>query len=403
MSTVFKTNLRPILSLGKILGLIDVSYTLEPDGFLIKNINSSYFSLLEILRMIVLLICTYIVHTANAFYYINEYRLIKFWAVIIAGRISEKWTIKLINAIIEFDQKIKLLSTVILEDRQWSLSKINWNYIIISLCIYFIGFELYDIYVWPPRKVDIYIVTVYFFGVPYITDYVVIVTVSFYLINIGHRFQTINNLWKCLPVGLIAVPGKWTNLEIVMLMENIRMLHAELSEILKIFNLGYGLMLLIFFVFNFIDMMYTFYITIKHEFVPLNVLEIIIRSLPLHFFKLQIVIFMLSIIVAASWINEKKKKIISYLRSNRISNLPVGIKNQIKLFMNQISISELDEITAFGFFNINLNLVVSILVLLMTGLTTLIQMKNRPIILEMFNNTELFNNNWGNVFEPENR
>lgn len=71
--------------------------------------------------------------------------------------------------------------------------------------------------------------------------------------------------------------------------------------------------------------------------------------------------------------------------------------------MNQISISELDEITAFGFFNINLNLVVSILVLLMTGLTTLIQMKNRPIILEMFNNTELFNNNWGNVFEPENR
>lgn len=30
------------------------------------------------------------------------------------------------------------------------------------------------------------------------------------------------------------------------------------------------------------------------------------------------------------------------------------------MFMNQINISEFDEISAFGFFNINLNLVVSV-------------------------------------------
>jgi len=94
MSTVFKKNLLPILILDKILGLTHVSYVLEPDGLLIKNINPSYFSFLEILRMIVLIICSYLVHTAHSFYYINEYRLIKFWAIIIAGRLSEKWTIK---------------------------------------------------------------------------------------------------------------------------------------------------------------------------------------------------------------------------------------------------------------------------------------------------------------------
>jgi len=93
MSTVFKTTLKPILILGKILGLINFSYTLESDGLLIKNINSQYYSFLEILRMLVLIICTCIIHN-HGFYYMNEFRLIKFWVVVIAGRISEKWTIK---------------------------------------------------------------------------------------------------------------------------------------------------------------------------------------------------------------------------------------------------------------------------------------------------------------------
>lgn len=34
------------------------------------------------------------------------------------------------------------------------------------------------------------------------------------------------------------------------------------------------------------------------------------------------------------------------------------------------------------------------LILLMTGLATLIQMKNHPIILSMVNNTEKFNKEW---------
>jgi len=92
MSTVFKTTLKPILILGKIAGLINFSYILESDGLLIKNINSQY-SFLEILRILVLIIFTYIVHT-HGYYYINDFRLVKFWAVVIAGRLSENWTIK---------------------------------------------------------------------------------------------------------------------------------------------------------------------------------------------------------------------------------------------------------------------------------------------------------------------
>jgi len=38
MTTVFKTTLGPILDLGKIFGLINISYTLESGGLLIQNI-----------------------------------------------------------------------------------------------------------------------------------------------------------------------------------------------------------------------------------------------------------------------------------------------------------------------------------------------------------------------------
>jgi len=34
--------------------------------------------------------------------------------------------------------------------------------------------------------------------------------------------------------------------------------------------------------------------------------------------------------------------------------------DQMKMFMNQISVSESNEITAYGFFNINLNLIISV-------------------------------------------
>ncbi|CAH1722100.1 unnamed protein product [Aphis gossypii] len=351
MTSVFKTSLEPILTLGKIFGLINISYTLEPAGLLIWNIHSTYYySLLEYTRMIVLLLFTYLVYI-DELYYIVHYRLVKFWITIIAARSSEIWTIKLINGIIQFDQKVDLLSPAFMV-HQNSISKKKWNIVLAVLFLYFIGYEVYDIYLWPPATFDFNTFLIFFFGMPYILDYVVIITVYFYLSNIACRFQTLNDFWKCLPLGLVSVPGEWTYSELAMLMESIRLLHAELSQLFKIFSCSYGTLLLVFFVCCIIDIIYLIYLMIE--------LENVIKHVPLHMLNIQIVIFLMSVILAASSINEKKIKIVSYLRLIPISKLPVEIKTQIKMFLYQISLLNSDEITAFGFFNINLNLVVSV-------------------------------------------
>jgi len=128
-------------------------------------------------------------------------------------------------------------------------------------------------------------------------DYVVIITVLFYLSNIGFRFQTLNDFWMCLPRGLVSIPGEWTDSELVMLMESIRLLHAELFQLFKIFSLSYGTLLLVFFVCCIIDVMYLTYLMIE--------LENVIKHVPLHMLNIQIIVFLMSVILAASWINEK--------------------------------------------------------------------------------------------------
>jgi len=212
----------------------------------------------------------------------------------------------LINGIIEFDEKLALLSTAFMVRRR-SLSKKRWIIIAISLFLYIIGYEVCALNLWKLKTLDITTIPVLFFSMPYITDFVVIITVSFYLNNLNYRFQTLNDFWKCLPTGLIPTRGEWTHPEIVMLVESIRLLHAKLSEILKIFNLSYGLLLLGFFVCSFIDFMYIFYLMIYHELASPKVsfTQNIIKYLPLHMFTVQIIVFLMSIIVAVSWIKEE--------------------------------------------------------------------------------------------------
>eukprot|EP00102_Acyrthosiphon_pisum_P022737 XP_016659947.1 PREDICTED: uncharacterized protein LOC107883782 [Acyrthosiphon pisum] len=94
---------------------------------------------------------------------------------------------------------------------------------------------------------------------------------------------------------------------------------------------------------------------------------------------------MISILYVTSWVIEKKKKIISCLRLCRISEMAVHTKLQIKIFMNQISMYEPNEITAFGFFNFDLKLTMSILVLLITAISTMLQMKDHPWMLYLKN------------------
>jgi len=96
MTTVFHITLRPILFLLKCIGIIDISYTMESTGVLVKNINSTFPAFLEIARMIVLLICTYIYlnQFESEFHILQIINILNFWSVIIAARLSTIWIIK---------------------------------------------------------------------------------------------------------------------------------------------------------------------------------------------------------------------------------------------------------------------------------------------------------------------
>ncbi|CAI6351954.1 unnamed protein product [Macrosiphum euphorbiae] len=223
----------------------------------------------------------------------------------------------------------------------------------------------------------------------------------FFLQQLELRFQTLNDSWEYLLPGFLATPGDLTQFITGLTLDKIRLLHSELSDLLRLFSVGYGRILICFFVFSYINILICFYYIflsptndlINNEF---NFNNLIIKCIP-YIFSLQNVIFILSVIIAASRVHEKKRKIISNLRLIRISNLIPNLKIQVKFFMNQISVFESSEITAFGIFNINLNLVMSLLILLVTGLVTLIQMKEHPVMSKWNENGMKFLKNLTNV------
>lgn len=213
---------------------------------------------------------------------------------------------RLINGIIEYDKKHGTFSPELLLHKR-TPSKTFWNIILLTSLLYFIGYELCVFYLWRPKLISLNVIAIYFFNMPNIIDFVILITVSFFLSNIGFRFLALTSFWQCLPSRLVPVFGGWSRSEIVIMIENIRLLHAELSEILRIFNLGYGPLLLVYFVCSYIDLIYVFYLMIYHEFKPQNrsVTQKIIKYVPLHIFNIQTIVFMIFIIAIASWINDK--------------------------------------------------------------------------------------------------
>ncbi|KAL4154210.1 hypothetical protein QTP88_002042 [Uroleucon formosanum] len=302
-----------------------------------------------------------------------------------------------INGIIEFDQKVAPLSSYLpIPQRSWK--KIQWNLIFISLIAYFIGFKIAHLYLNPMKIISIKLLIHHvLFTIPYIMDFVVVISSCFFLQNMYVRFQTLNDVWKCLPANLVPISVQWTHIDIVVLMEDMRLLHAELCDLLKMFTLGYGPMLLSFFISSYINMLLSIYIFIQNDEVNhFRITERVYKQMLTLSIYAQSFTFLMSIITFISFINEKRLEMISYLRLYRISNLHLDVKRQIKMFMNQISVYDSDQISAFGFFNINLNLVTSLLVLLVSGTITLIQMKDHPIIMKLNNDTVSFFQSLGN-------
>ncbi|KAF0747775.1 Gustatory receptor, partial [Aphis craccivora] len=277
-----------------------------------------------------------------------------------------------INGIIEFDRKITpLLTNLFITHRSWSNKR--WNQILITTFAYFIGYKSLHFYLFPKKKQNIvtYILLINpFFTPPFVLHYIIAISSCFFLQNMYARFQMLNDVWECLPAGLVAVSDQWTHNEILR-SNAIGFLHIQLYPYDYVCLYYYQQSNLTHLTF------YRKYLGNKYF------ITAIIPNTNCHV-----------LIVFVSWINNKRLKMISYLRLYQISNLHLDIKRQvndllfqIKMYMNQISACDSDQISAFGFFDINLNLVTSILTLLISGLITLIQMKNHPFMLKFNNDT----------------
>lgn len=189
------------------------------------------------------------------------------------------------------------------------MEKKHWDLIFVTLFAYFIGYKLLHTHFHSLKIESIGLLIHHvLFNVPFLMDFVLSISSCFFLKNMCDRFQMVIDLWKCLPPGLVPVSDQWTNEKIVVFMENTRLLHSELSELLKIFTLGYGPMLLSFFTFNFINMLLCIYLVFNNAMLSRsqsnkNALQI--SALMMH---VQIVTFLMSIIVLVSFINEKVTK-----------------------------------------------------------------------------------------------
>ncbi|XP_022160561.1 uncharacterized protein LOC111029308, partial [Myzus persicae] len=210
------------------------------------------------------------------------------------------------NGIIEYDQKLTSLPRFLLI-RQHLPKKSYWNIILIFTLIFYIAFTLQIVYLVPPKT--IFRTWQCCFRMEFVLDVAVIFSSYFFLQQLEYRFQMLNDSWEYLRPGFPAVPDDLTQSITEITLDNIRLLHAELSDLLRIFSMGYGKMLLGFFVFNYINMLVGFYYNIIH---PMNYItdekfnfhNFFTNSLP-YISSLQNIVFILSIIVAASRVHDK--------------------------------------------------------------------------------------------------
>ncbi|XP_050427765.1 uncharacterized protein LOC126837859 [Adelges cooleyi] len=210
-------------------------------------------------------------------------------------------------------------------------------------------------------------VTGILFDVPRFTDFVIVANTCFFLGHLGCRFWTLNELWKRLPAILLVKPGCWTKEEVVMLVECCRLLHSNLSNMLRMFSLAYGPVLMVLFMFLLFDMFYNVFIILY-----VNVVNIPI--IPAVIIFIENFIFIVTLLGIATWTNIQKKIIISYLRSTRIIGLPEEIIEQVNFFMKQVSSYESYEMSAFGVFNYDLKFFLTITMTLFKFVATMIQL-----------------------------
>lgn len=181
----------------------------------------------------------------------------------------------------------------------------SWNLFIISLLVYFIAYITLFIYSTPPKAFTLSTVMSYFLGPPFVTDFIVMVLLCFYLKNIECRFRTLNNFWTCLQNKIVSNNFKY--LEMFFLMENVRLLHIELCTLVTIFNFSFGPLLLSFYVANYVNIILQFFLILCLSHVSNESIytENIVKCLLMFVINVQCIIFMMFPIIIASSIKKE--------------------------------------------------------------------------------------------------
>lgn len=198
---------------------------------------------------------------------------------------------RLINGIIEFDQKLSKLP-IRVKDR--SPGTTFWSIIFIAYFIFYIALHKYVNDKMMLRNDLIIHFIENLFIPPRVADFMVTVTACFYLHNLGYRFIAVTVVWQ----QLMSRGGpRRTTSETAAFVERLRLLHAELSELLRMFNTSYGPLVLVLFVFFvsdvFIDMYYMiFFKQFTIGFAP-------------YLLIMQNLFLVFSIVCIASWTNSK--------------------------------------------------------------------------------------------------
>lgn len=175
-----------------------------------------------------------------------------------------------------------------------------------SSFIYNIVVKVYYLYPWEQRRITITFFVDHIFSAPYFIDFIVIITTIFYLNNLECRFKLLNDIWDCLLPTSVTVHDRMIQSERIVLIEKIRLLHFELSELIRIFNFGYGKLILGCFSMMFIEMFAGyFYIICFIDSVPNKFLnENNIKYVP-YIISIQSKMFLMYIIIAASRVSKE--------------------------------------------------------------------------------------------------
>jgi len=209
------------------------------------------------------------------------------------------------NGIIEYDQKLTSLPGFLLT-RQISPKKNYWNITFIITAAHYITITIFYLYLWPPKTIDLTIVAVYLIRIEFFVEVSVMFSSYFFLQQLEYRFEMLNHSWKYLLPGFLSTPGELTHSITEMTLDKMRLLHAELSDLLRIFSEGYGKILLGYFVFTYIDMLFIFYsIIILSKSIKVYSVDIIINKYVIYIFQLKNIILILSIITVASRVHDK--------------------------------------------------------------------------------------------------